>query len=161
MDYGRGGNNGVLLRRSGEYIRTAHWLASPHHSTLSHSHQHYHSQHTSMSFNNSSSCMDNVLSMIHGESSTSPLPNTRLQPTLPLLVLGVVRLLNRLVLPASLVSQSPLPSPSTSTATSFAGEIASSLILFLLRSVDELRASLFATTGSRISICETLFMPGR
>ena len=41
MAYGRGGNDGVLLRRSGKHIRTAHWLASPHHSPLSHSHQHY------------------------------------------------------------------------------------------------------------------------
>jgi len=72
MDYGHGGNDGVLLCRSGEHIRIAHWLASPHHSTLNHSHQHYHPQHTSMSFDNSSSCMDNILSMIHGESSTIP-----------------------------------------------------------------------------------------
>jgi len=72
MDYGCGGNDGVLLRRSGEHIRTAHWLASPHHSTLSHSHQHYHPHHTiSMSFSNAS-CFDNVLGMIHGESSTIP-----------------------------------------------------------------------------------------
>ena len=41
MAYGRGGNDGVLLCRSGRHIRTAHWLASPHHSPLSHSHQHY------------------------------------------------------------------------------------------------------------------------
>jgi len=72
MDYGCGGNDGVLLGRSGEYIRTAHWSASPHHSTLSHSHQHNHPQQASMSFNDSSSCMDNVLGMIHGESSTIP-----------------------------------------------------------------------------------------
>jgi len=72
MDYGCGGNDGVLLRQSGEHIRTAHWLASPHHSTLSHSHQHYLPQHTSMSFDDSSSCMDNILGMIHGESSTIP-----------------------------------------------------------------------------------------
>jgi len=72
MVYGRGGNDGVLLRRSGKYIRTAHWSASPHHFPLSHSHQHHHPQHTSMSFDDSSSCMDNVLSMIHGESSTIP-----------------------------------------------------------------------------------------
>jgi len=72
MVYGHGGNDGVLLCRGGKHIRTAHWLASPHHSSLSHSHQHYHPQHTSMSFDDSSSCMDNVLSMIHGESSTIP-----------------------------------------------------------------------------------------
>jgi len=41
MAYGRGGNDGVLLRRSGKHIRIAHWSASPHHSPLSHSHQHY------------------------------------------------------------------------------------------------------------------------
>ena len=35
MDYGRGGNDGVLLCRSGKYIRTAHWSASPHHSPFS------------------------------------------------------------------------------------------------------------------------------
>jgi len=72
MVYGCGGNDGVLLRRSGKHIRTAHWSASPHHSPLSHSHQHHHPQHTSMSFDDSSSCMDNVLGMIHGESSTIP-----------------------------------------------------------------------------------------
>jgi len=71
MDYGRGGNDGVLLRRRGKHIRTAHWSASPHHSPLSHSHQHYHPQHTSMSFDNSSSHIDNVLGMIHGESFTA------------------------------------------------------------------------------------------
>jgi len=32
----------------------------------------YHPQHTSMSFDNSSSCMDNILGVIHGESSTIP-----------------------------------------------------------------------------------------
>jgi len=56
----------------GEHIRTAHWLASPHHSTLSHSHQHYHPHYTiSMSFSNAS-CFDNALDMIYGESSTIP-----------------------------------------------------------------------------------------
>jgi len=68
MAHGRSGNDGVLLRRSGKHIRTAHWSASPHHSPLSHSYP----QHTSMSFDDSSSCMDNVLGMIHGESSTIP-----------------------------------------------------------------------------------------
>jgi len=71
MDYGHGGNDGVLLRQSGEHIRTAHWLASPHHSSLSHSHQHYHPQQPSMSFDDSF-CMDNVLGMIHGESTIPP-----------------------------------------------------------------------------------------
>jgi len=76
MVYGCGGNDGVLLRRSGKHIRTAHWSASPHHSPLSHSHQH---QPTTpiltnpiMSFDDSSSHMDNILSMLHGESSTIP-----------------------------------------------------------------------------------------
>ena len=72
MAYGCGGNDGVLLRRSGKHIRTAHWSASPHHSSLSHSYQHQPHQPTSTSFDNSSSCMDNVLGMIHGESSTIP-----------------------------------------------------------------------------------------
>ena len=72
MAYGRGGNDGVLLRRSGKHIRTAHWSASPRHSPLSHSHQHHHPQHTSMSFDDSSSHMDNILGMLHGESSTIP-----------------------------------------------------------------------------------------
>ena len=72
MAYGRGGNDGVLLRRSGKHIRTAHWLASPHHSPLSHSHQHQPHQPIIMSFDDSSSCMDNVLGMLHGESSTIP-----------------------------------------------------------------------------------------
>jgi len=72
MDYGCGGNDGVLLHRSGKHIRTAHWSASPHHSSLSHSYQHQPHQPTSMSFDSSSSCMDNVLGMIHGESSAIP-----------------------------------------------------------------------------------------
>jgi len=72
MAYGHGGNDGVLLCRSGKHIRTAHWSASPHHSPLSHSHQHYHPHHTiSMSFSNASD-VDNVLGMIYGESSTIP-----------------------------------------------------------------------------------------
>jgi len=72
MVYGHGGNDGVLLRQSGKHIRTAYWLASPHHSPLSHSHQHYHPHHTiSMSFSDASD-IDNVLGMIYGESSTIP-----------------------------------------------------------------------------------------
>ena len=72
MAYGRGGNDGVLLCRSGKHIRTAHWSASPHHSPLSHSHQHYYPYYTiSMSFSDAPD-LDNVLGMIYGESSTIP-----------------------------------------------------------------------------------------
>jgi len=161
MDYGHGGNDGVLLRRSGEYIRTAHWSASPYHSTFSHSHQHNHLQQASMSFNDSSSCMDNVLGMIHGSPPPSPLLITRLRPVLPLLILGVVRLPNHLVLPASLIRQSPPLSPSMLTATSSVGEIASSLTLSSPKSADGLKVRLSAMIGSRTSIFRTLFMLGR
>jgi len=152
MVYGRGGNDGVLLRRSGKHIRTAHWSASPHHSSLSHSHQHHHPQHTSMSFNDSSSCMDNILGMIHGESSTIPPSHYKAPARTPASRPRGRRLQSHLVLPASLVSRSPPPSPSTSTVTSSAGEIASSPILFLLRSVDGLRARPSITIDSRTSI---------
>jgi len=162
MDYGHGGNDGVLLCRSGEHIRTAaHWLASPHHSTLSHSHQHYHLQQASMSFDDSSSCMDNILGMIHGESSTIPPSHYKAPARTPTSRPGVVRLPNHLVLPASLVRQSPSPLPSTSTVTSSAGEIASSLTLSSQKSADGLKVRPFAMICSRTSIFGTSFMLGR
>jgi len=145
----------------GEHIRTACWLASPHHSTLSHSHQHYHSQQASMSFDDSSSCMDNVLGMIHGESSTilpshykvsartptsrpwgcqtpkpphtSGFPHQSATPTITFNVNGYKLCRGDRFLP----------------------------ILFSLRSVDELRARPFTMIGSRTFICRTLFMLGR
>jgi len=153
MVYGRGGNDGVLLCRSGKHIRTAHWSASPHHSPLSHYHQH---QLTTPTL----TCLLMTLRLVWITSSACftgslppfPLLTTRLQPALQLLVLGVVRLPNLPVLPASLVRQSPPLSPSMSTVTSFAGGIVTSPILFSLRSVDELRARLSAMIDSRTSI---------
>jgi len=153
MAYGCGGNDGVLLCRSGKHIRTAHWSASPHHSPLSHSYQH---QLTTLS----SSCPSTTLLLIWTTSSAcfmgnhppSLLPTTRLRPALQLLVLGAIRLPNLLVLPVSLIRQSLPPSPSMSTDTSSAGGIVISLILFSLRSVDKLRARPSAMIGSRTSI---------
>ena len=72
MDYGCSGNDGVLLRQSGEHIRTAHWSASPHHSTLSHSHQHLAQPSIIMSFDNASGSFDNVLGTVYSESSAIP-----------------------------------------------------------------------------------------
>jgi len=153
MAYGRGGNDGVLLRRSGKHIRTAHWSASPRHSPLSHSHQY---QPTTPILSCPSTTPLLVWTMssacFMGNRPPSPLLTTRLRPALPLLVLGVVRLPSLLVLPASLANQSPPPSPSTSTVTSFAGGIVTSPILFLPRLVDGLRARPSATTDSRTSI---------
>jgi len=153
MAHGHGGNDGVLLRRSGKHIRTAHWSASPHHSPLSHSHQH---QPTTPIL----ACLSMTLCLVWITSSAcsmgSPPPSllltTRLWPVLQLLVLRVVRLPDLLVLLASLVRQSPPPSPSTSTVTNFAGGIITSPILFSLRSVDELRARPSAMIDSRTSI---------
>jgi len=102
-----------------------------------------------MSFDDSSSCMDNILGMLHGESL---LLTTRLRPALPLLVLRVVRLPDLLELPAFLANQLPPPSPSTSTVTSFAGGIVTSPILFSLKLVDGLRARPSVMTDSRTSI---------
>jgi len=87
MVYGRGGNDGVLLHRSGKHIRTAHWSASPHHSPLSHSHQH---QPTTPIL----SCPSTILLLIWTTSSACsmgspppfPLLMARLRPALPLLV---------------------------------------------------------------------------
>jgi len=153
MAYGCGGNDGVLLCRSGKHIRTAHWLASPHHSPLSRSHQH---QPTTPIL----ACLSMTLLPVWTTSSAcfmgnrppSPLLTTKLWPVHPLLVPAVVRLPNRLVLPASLANQSSPPSLSTSTDTSSAGEIIISPILFSLRSVDEPRVRLSAMIGSRTSI---------
>jgi len=153
MVYGCGGNDGVLLCRSGKHIRTAHWPLSPHHSPLSHSHQHQPTTPVLL-------CPSTILPLIWttplacsmGSPPPSLLLTIRLWPTLQLLVLGVIRLQNLLVLLASLVRQSPPPSPSTSTDTSFAGGIVISLILSSLRSAGELRARPSATIGSRTSI---------
>jgi len=153
MAYGRSGNDGVLWRRSGEHIRTAHWSASPHHSSLSHYHQH---QPTTPIL----TCPSTTLLLVWITSSAcfmgncppSPLLTTRLQPALQLLVPRVVRLPDRLALPVSHLNQSPPPSPSMSTVTSFAGGIVTSPILFSLRSVDELRARPSAMIDSRTSI---------
>jgi len=153
MAYGRGGNDGVLLRRSGKHIRTAHWSASPHHSPLSHSHQHQPTTPILV-------CLSMTLRLVWttslacsmGSPPPSLLLTTRLRPVLQLLVLRVIRLPDLLVLLASLVRQSPPPSPSTSTVTSFAGGIVTSPILFSLRSVDELRARPSAMIDSRTSI---------
>jgi len=161
MVYGLGGNYGVLLRQSREHIRTAHWSASPHHSTLSHSHQHNHPQQASMSFDDSSSCMDNILGMIHGESSTIPPSHYKASARTPASC-PRGRQTSKPPRTSGFPRQAvPPPLPSTSMVTSFAGEIASSLILFSLRSVDKLRVRPFATIGSRTSICRALFMPGR
>jgi len=153
MAYGRGGNDGVLLRRSGKHIRTAHWLASPHHSPLSHSHQYQPTTPIpaclSMTplpvWTTSSACFT-------GNPPPSPLLTTRLRPVLPLLVLGVTRPPNLLVPPASLVRQSPPSSLSTSMVTSFAGGIVTSHTLFSLRLVDGPRVRPFVMIGSRTSI---------
>jgi len=153
MAYGCSGNDGVLLCRSGKYIRTAHWSASPHHSPLSHSHQH---QPTTPI----PACLSMTLLPVWTMSSAcfmgnhppSPLLTTRLRPVLPLLVPGVVRLPDHLILLASLANQSLPPSLSTSTDTSSAGGIVTSPILFSLRSVGELRARPSAMIGSRTSI---------
>jgi len=152
MAYGRGGNDGVLLPRSGKHIRTAHWSASPHHSPLSHSHQHQPI--------NQSTCLSMTLPPVWTTSSAcfmgnrppSPLLTTRLRPALPLLVLRVIRPPNLLVLPASLVRQLPPSSPSTSMDTSSAGGIVIFPTLFLLRLVDGPRARPSAMIGSRTSI---------
>jgi len=153
MAYGRGGNDGVSLRRSGKHIRTAHWSASPHHSPLSHSHQH---QPTTPI----PACLSMTLLPVWTTSSAcfmgnhppSPLLTTRLRPALPLLILGVIRPLNLLVPPASLVRQLLPSSPSMSMVTSFTGGIAISLILFLLRLVDGPRVRPSAMIGLRTSI---------
>jgi len=162
MAYGRGGNDGVLLRQSGKHIRTAHWLASPHHSPLSHSHQH---QPTTPIL----SCPSTILLLIWttslacsmGSPPPFPLLMARLQLALQLLVPGVVRLPDHLVLPASLVNQSLPPLPSTSTDTSSAGEIASSLTLSSQKSADGLKARPFTMIGLKTYIFRTLFMLGR
>jgi len=153
MVYGRGGNDGVLLCRSGKHIRTAHWLASPHHSPLSHSHQH---QPTTPIL----TCPSTTLLLVWITSSAcfmgnlppSPLLTTRLRPALPLLIPRVIRLPDLLGLPAFLANQSPPPSHSTSTVTSFTGGIITSPILFSLKLVDRLRARPSTTTDSRTSI---------
>jgi len=153
MAYGRGGNDGVLLCRSGKHIRTAHWSASPHHSPLSHSHQH---QPTTPI----PACLSMTLLPVWTTSSAcfmgnhppSPLLTTKLRPVLPLLIPGVVRLPNLPVLPASLVRQSPPSSLSTSMDTSSAGGIIIFPTLFWLRSVDEPRVRLSTMIGSRTSI---------
>jgi len=67
MDYGRGGNDGVLLRQSGEHIRTPHWSASPHHSTTQPLPPAPPNHHIIMSFDGS---FDNVFGAVYGESST-------------------------------------------------------------------------------------------
>jgi len=153
MAYGRGGNDGVLLRRSGKHIRTAHWSASPHHSPLSHSHQH---QPTTPI----PACLSMTLLLVWTTSSAcfmgnlppSPLLTTRLRPALPLLVPRVVRLPDLLVLLAFLANRLPPLSPSMSTVTSFVGGIVTSPILFSPRLVDGLRARPSAMTDSRTSI---------
>jgi len=153
MVYGRGGNDGVLLCRSGKHIRTAYWSASPHHSPLSYSHQHQPTTPTSV-------CPSTLLLLVWTMSSAcfmgnrppSPLLTTRLRPALPLLVPGVVRLPNLPVLPASLVRQSLPPSPSTLTVTSSVGGIIISPILFSLKSVDEPRVRPSVMIGLRTSI---------
>jgi len=91
----------------------------------------------------------------------SPLLTTRLWPVQPLLVLGVVRLPNHLAPLASLISRSPLPSPSMSTITSFAGETAFSLTPLLPKSANGLRARPFVMIGSRTFILGTSFKQGR
>ena len=153
MAYGRSGNDGVLLRRSGKHIRTAHWSASPHHSPLSHYYQY---QPTTSILTWLSTTLPPVWTTssacFMGNHPPSPLLTTRLRPTLPLLVPRVVRLPDLLALPAFLANQSPPPSPSMLTVTSFAGGIVISLILFSLRSVDELRARPSAMIDSRTSI---------
>jgi len=107
MVYGCGGNDGVLLCRSGKHIRTAHWLASPHHSPLSHYHQH---QPTTPILTCPSTTLLLVwimsLACFMGNLPPSPLLTTRLRPALPLLVLRVVRLPDLLGLPAFLANQS-------------------------------------------------------
>jgi len=153
MAYGHGGNDGVLLCQSGKHIRTAHWSASPHHSPLSHSHQHQPTTPILL-------CPLTTLLLVWittsacfmGNRPPSPLLTTRLRPALPLLVLRVVRLPDLPVLPASLVRQSPPPSPSMSMVISSAGGIVTSPILFSLRSVGELRARPSAMIDSRTSI---------
>ena len=150
MAYGHGGNDGVLLRRSGKHIRTAHWLASPHHSPLSHSHQHQ----------PTTPCLSMTLLPVWTTSSAcfmgnhppSPLLATRLRPALPLLVPRVVRPPDLLTLLAFLANRLPPPSPSMSTVTSSAGVTTSFLILFSLRSVDGLRARPSVMIDSRTSI---------
>jgi len=161
MVYGRSGNDGVLLRRSGKHIRTAHWSASPHHSPLSHSCQHYHT--------NQSACPSTTLLLVWttslacstGNPPPSLLLTTRLRPVLLPLVLGVARLPNLLAPPASLISRSLPPLPSTSTDTSSAGEIASSLTLSSQKSAGRLKARPFAMIGLKTYIFGTSFMLGR
>jgi len=153
MAYGRGGNDGVLLRRSGKHIRTCSLVGKSPSFPLSHSHQH---QPTTPIL----SCPSTILLLIWttssacsmGSPSPFPLLMARLRLTLPLLVPRVVRLLDRLALPVSLVNQSPPPLPSTSADTSSTGGIVTSPILFSLRSVDKLRARPSAMIDSRTSI---------
>ena len=152
MAYGHGGNDGVLLRRSGKHIRTTHWLASPHHSPLSHYHQHQSTTPILTCLSMTLPVWTTSSACFMGNLPPSLLLITRLWPALQLLVPRVVRLPDHLVLPASLVSRSPPPSPSTSTVTSFAGGIVTSPILFSLKLVDGLRARPSATTDSRTSI---------
>jgi len=153
MAYGRGGNDGVLLRRSGKHIRTAHWSASPHHSPLSHSHQHQPTTPIPACLSMTPLPVWTTFSACFtGNHPPSPLLTTRLRPALLLLVLGVIRPPNLLVPPASLVRQSPPSSPSTSTVTSFVGGIVTSPTLFSLRLVDGPRVRPSVMIGSRTSI---------
>jgi len=152
MVYGRSGNDGVLLHRSGEHIRTAHWLASPHHSTTQ-------PLPPTLPTTPILLCPLMTLRLVWTKSSAcfmgNPPPSllliTRLQPTLQLLVPRVVRLPDLLVLPAALANQSPPPSPLTSTVISFAGGIVTSPTLFSLKLVDELRARPSVMIDSRTS----------
>ena len=127
-----------------EHIRTAHWLASPHHSTLSHSHQHL-AQPTI-------SCLPTIplitsLAPSMVSPALSPLLMARLRPVLQLLVLMDIKLPNHLAPLASLASQPPPPSTSMSTTTSVVRETVSSLIPTLQKSGTGLRASPFVMRG--------------
>ena len=115
-----------------------------------------------MSFDDASESIDNVLGTIYGESSTIPPSHYKASARTPT-SRPRGRQTPKPPCTSSFPCQAVIPTipPSTSTVTSFAGEIASSLILFSLRSMVGLRARPFTTIDSRTSICETLSMLGR
>ena len=152
MAYGRGGNDGVLLRRSGKHIRTAHWSASPHHSPLSHYHQH---QPTTPIL----TCPSTLLLLVWITSSACFMGNLPPSPSHYKASARTPashpkgRQTPRPPRTSGFPCQSVTPSfPSMSMVTSFAGGIITSPILFSLRSVDELRARPSAMIDSRTYI---------
>jgi len=89
------------------------------------------------------------LACFMGNRLPSPLLTTRLRPTLPLLIPGVVRLPNLPVLPAFLARQSSPPSPSMSTVSGPTSKVT------LMKAVDEL-----VWANSQMLGCRGIFTVG-